>query len=124
MTLVACCGDVRVGLGVAVVRRDGFDVVAGIAVQIFVVAFVFANDASISCDFGSDYLVGFCDGDAQLAFLVALYSERKDTLSEILLLLVSFLVSVLLEKLEWKSVGSFLGMKGLLAREVLACVPG
>jgi hypothetical protein len=89
LILVACCGDVGVGLGVAVVRRDGFDVVAGIAVQIFVVAFVFADDASISCDFGSDYLVGFCDGDAQLAFLVALYSESKDTLSEILLLLDS-----------------------------------
>ncbi len=55
---VACRGDVWVGLGVAVVRRDGFDVVAGIAIQIFVVAFVFANDASISRDFSRDYLVG------------------------------------------------------------------
>jgi hypothetical protein len=82
------------------VRRDGFDVVAGIAVQVFVVAFVFASDASISCDFGGDYLVGFCDGDAQLAFLVALYSESKDTLSEILLLLDSVFVSLLLEKFE------------------------
>ncbi len=53
------CGNVRVGLGVAVVRRDGFDVVAGIAIQIFVVAFVCADDASFSCDIGSDYLVGF-----------------------------------------------------------------
>jgi hypothetical protein len=89
---------VWVGLGVAVVRRDGFDVVAGIAIQIFVVAFVFANDASISCDFSRDYFVGVCDGDAKLAFFVALYAESKDTLSEILLLLDSFLVSLLLEK--------------------------
>ncbi len=100
MILVACCGDVRVGLGVAVVRRDGFDVVAGIAIQVFVVAFVCADDASNSCDIGGDYLVGFRDGDVQLAFFVALYSEGKDTLSEVLLLLDSFLVSLLLEKLE------------------------
>ena len=45
-------------------------------------------------------MVGFCDGDAQLAFLVALYSESKDTLSEILLLLDSVFVSLLLEKFE------------------------
>jgi hypothetical protein len=34
LILVACCGDVRVGLGVAVERRDGSDVVAGIAVHL------------------------------------------------------------------------------------------
>ena len=73
MILVACCGDVRVGLGVAVERRDGSDVVAGIAVQVFVVAFVCANNAPKSLDIGGDYLVGFRDGDAQLAFFVALY---------------------------------------------------
>ncbi len=97
---VACCGDVWVRLGVAVVRRDGFDVVAGIAVQIFVAAFVFANGAPFSRDFGRDYFVGVCNGDAKLAFFVALYSESKDTLPKILLLLDSFLVSLLLEKLE------------------------
>ena len=95
MILVACCGDVRVGLGVAVERRDGSDVVAGIAVQIFVVAFVCANNAPNSFDIGGDYLVGFRDGDAQLAFFVALYSEGKDTLPEVLLLLDSFFVTLL-----------------------------
>jgi hypothetical protein len=69
-------------------------------------------------------LVGFCDGDAQLAFFVALYSESKDTLSEIFFLLDSVFVSLLLEKFELEVSEFFLGMKGLLAREVLACVPG
>ncbi len=124
MILVACCGDVRVGLGVAVVRRDGFDVVAGIAIQVFVVALVCADDAPNSCNISGDYLVGFRDGDAQLAFFVALYSEGKDTLSEVLLLLTLSLLLFFERSSSWKSVGSFLGMKGLLVREILACVPG
>jgi hypothetical protein len=69
-------------------------------------------------------LVGFCDGDAQLAFLVALYSESKDALSEILLLLDSVFVSLLLEKFELEVSEFFFRHMGLLAREVLACVPG
>jgi hypothetical protein len=54
----------------------------------------------LPCDFNRDYFVRVCDGDAKLAFLVALYTESKDTLSKISLLLDSGFVSILLEKFE------------------------
>ncbi len=119
---------VRVGVSVAVVRRDGFDFVAGIAIQLVVVAFVFTDDASLPRDFSRDDFVRVCDGDAKLAFLVALYA--LSTLRAVIRFLRSCSCLTLALFLffwrssSWKSVSSFFGMKGLLAREVLACVPG
>jgi hypothetical protein len=88
----------KVDFGVAVVRRDGFDIVAGIAVQL--VAFVFTDDDSFPRDFSRDYFVLVSDCNAKLALLITLFSEGKDMSAQILLLFDSGFVPLLLEKVE------------------------
>jgi hypothetical protein len=51
-------------------------------------------------DFSRDYFVLVGDCNAKLAFLVALFSESKDTPAQILLLFDSNFVPFLLEKVE------------------------
>jgi hypothetical protein len=95
----------KVGFSVAVVMRDGLDVVAGIAVQLstlpssslsssLTITLFFAISTAITL------FVLVSDCNAKLAFLIALFSESKDMSAQILLLFGSSFVPFLLEKVE------------------------